>query len=222
MSRTADWVIQKAFLHANRKATPPASGTPKYNALLGIVDSMQKFWEDEPDTEWSSLYQRVTLVPVVTATDTFAIPASVKYLTDREGDYVLVTNGTNTTRFYVISPNQLYEYRYKNACAKVGQNLKFSKAFTSDSSLIGYNITVPAYIQCDDIDAGSDVVQVDNPMWLAYMSAEEFVRTDLVRRNTKDDLLALANSVMEKMKQTNGGQMDAVGLPWQPAGESWI
>lgn len=222
MSRTADWVIQKAFLHANRKATPPNSGTPKYNALLGIVDSMQKLWADEPEVDgWDSLYSPAQLAATVTATDTFALTSTIQRLSKRQGDYIRVTNGTNTVPFKIITAKQLYEYRYQNAVAQIGRNLKFSRAFTADSSMLGYNIVVPCFLYPDDIDSGTDVTQVDNPMWLAYMSAEEFIRNDLVRRNTKNDLLQLAANVMEKMIDDNDGQEDTVSTNWQPEGETW-
>lgn len=210
VQRTADWVVGKAFLHANRKATMP-TGT-KYNALLAIVDSIQKLWEQEPDTEWGSLYSLETLTPVVSATDTYALPDTVNYLSRRQGEYVLVTDGTNTERYKIISPNQLYEYRDSKAVAKIGRNLKFSSEFDADSTLIGYNIKVPAITFCDDIDLGTDLVEVDDPMWLAYMSAEEFIRQDVVKRNTKNDLLELAGQVMAKMKQNNAGSLETIPM----------
>jgi hypothetical protein len=221
MSMTIDQAIAKAFLHAQRKATPPANGTPKYNALLGIADSMTKLWATEPDTEWDTLYSLVTLSSVVSATNVFALDATINDISEREGDAIRVTNGTNTTAFSVVSPNQLYEYRYQNAVARIGSNLKFSQAFASTSPLIGYSIQVPAILYTTDVTSGSQTVQVDDPMYLVYMMAAEFVRNDPVRVGQYNNLLALAEQTMQKMKETNGGQMDAISTPWTPAGQSW-
>lgn len=218
---TVDQAIAKAFLHAQRKATPPASGTSKYNALLAIADSMQKLWATEPGIEWDSLYQLVQLAATVTATDTFALGTTINDLSQREGDYVLVTNGTNTSEYRIINPNQLYQYRYEAAVARIGTNLKFSKAFAATDSVIGYNIKVPAVVYVADITAGTDIIAVDDPMWLCYMMAAEFARNDVVKQGQYDNLLALADQHMQRMKQANGGQVDAIATPWQPAGESW-
>lgn len=209
-TRTADWVITKAYLHSNRKATPPSSGTAKYNALLAIVDSVQKQWEDEPDVEWSSLYELVTLTPVVTATDTFALHDDINYLSRREGEYVQVTDGTQTKNYKIVSPNQLYATRYEDTVAQIGRNLKFSREFAADSSLLGYSIKVPSITYTTDIETGTDILQIEDPLWAAYMTAYEFVRNDIVKRNTKDDLLDLANQRMMKMKQKNGGGYEVI------------
>lgn len=219
---TVDQAITKAFLHAQRKPVPPTAGTTKYNALLGIADSMQKLWAAEPDVEWGSLYSQVTLAALVTATDTIALDSTIDKISQTDGDPIQITNGVNTTRYTVVMPNQLDRYRNVCAVAKLGRNLKFSKAFTSTSSLLGYSIKVPAITYVADITAGANTVAVDDPMWLVYMMAAEFCRNDVVKQNQYDNLLALADEHMQRMKQANGGQIDVVATPWTPAGESWI
>jgi len=182
---------------------------------------MQKLWATEPGVEWDSLYALVS-VGSISATDTFPIDTTIQYLSKREGDYAIASNGTSSKTYTIVKPNQLYAYRNNDVVAQVGRNLKFPSAFSASSSVFGYGLSVPAILYPDDITDGSDVVQVDDPMWLAYMSAYEFVRNDLVKRNTKDDLLAYAEQSMIKMKQANGGQYNTVSTPWTPAGESWI
>lgn len=216
MSMTADQVITRAFLHAQRKATPPAVGTPKYNALLAIVDSMQKLWADEPDIDWDSLYQLKTLAVTASATDTFAIDATIDYLAKNELDPIRI--GTKT--FKLVRPKQLYQYKESDVCAQIGGSLKFSK--TLDSSLTGLSIQVPAIMKVDDITVGSNIVQVDDPTWLVYASAAEFNRNDLVKVSQYDNLLALADQVMQKMKNKNSGSIEEVAMTWTPEGESWV
>lgn len=217
---TIDAAIAKAFLHAQRKATPPAEGTSKYNALLGIADSMQKLWAIEPDTEWTSLYELVS-IGTVTATDTFDLDDSINYISKREGDYVLVTNGTSTTEYRLVTPNQLYENRFSAAVARIGNTLKFSKAFAATDSVFGYTIKVPAIVYPDDITVGTQEVQVDDPMWLCYMMAAEFVRNSVEKQGQYDNLLALADQCMQRMKQNNGGQYDAIVTTAFVTGEDW-
>lgn len=217
MARNADWIIKKAYLLASRKATPPAEGTTKYNALLEIVDTMQQVWAEEPDTEWNSLYDLVD-IGTITATDSFELDDTIQYISKREGDYALATNGTNTQTYRIVSNNQLYQYRDDYVVAQRGRSVVFPKAFTSTSTVFGYTLKIPAIIYPDDIADGSDEVQCDSPLWLAYMSAYEFVRGDLIKQTTKTDLLDMANSLMDKMKEANGGQYEVVGTPWTPAG----
>jgi hypothetical protein len=221
MSMTIDQAITKAFLHAQRKATPPASGTPKYNALLGIADSMTRQWASEPGVEWDSLYSLETLAALVTATDTFALNSTIDNISKRPGDYILVTNGVTTCRYTLVPPNQLYLDRYKNSVARIGSNLKFSKAFVSTDTTIGYSIKVPSILYPTEITSGSQLVQVDDPMYLVYMMAAEFVRNDAVRVGQYSNLLALADEIMQKMKQVQGGQIEYVATPWAPAGAEW-
>jgi hypothetical protein len=212
--------ITKAFLHAQRKATPPAAGTTKYEALLAIADSMQKMWAAEPDVEWNSLYELVN-IGNVTATDEFDLDDSIDTISKREGDFILLKSGTLTTTVKIITPNQLYEYRYQLAAARVGSTLKFSTPFVSTDSTIGYSINVPSIVYPSDITAATNTIQVDDPMWLVYMMAAEFCRTDTVKGAQYDNLLQMADLHMQKMKAANGGQNDAVILNWQPDGISW-
>lgn len=215
MSMTADQVIQRAYLHAQRKATAPNEGTPKYNALLAIVDSMQKLWAAEADTDWDSLYELRTLTVAASATDTIALDADIDYIPKTEENPILIGDRI----FKLVSPRQLYDLRESDAVAQVGRNLKFSR--TIPTELIGEDIDVPAILLVDDITDGDDVVQVDDPMWLVYASAAEFNRNDLVKISQYDNLLKLADMVMQKMKDRNGGSYEQVDLTWQPMGEGW-
>lgn len=216
---TVDAAIQKAFLHAQRKAVPPAAGTPKYLALLGIADSMQKLWASEPGITWGSLYSTVTLATLASAIDTFPLSATIDNLSTREGDTVRIVNGTVTKSFPIIDGNQLYAYRYQDAVARQGANLKFTKALST--TLTGGSILVPCTVFVADITDGSQTVAVDDPMYLVYMMAAEFVRNDAVRTGQYNNILALADQVMQKMKQANGGELEEVVTPWQPAGMDW-
>jgi hypothetical protein len=216
MSRTADWVIQKAFLHAVRKATPPASGTTKYNALIAIVDSMQKLWATDPDAEWDSLYDSRVLSAAAGVGNTIALDADIDHLAKREDDPVLI----GTRPFKIVKPNQLYKYRDSDVVAEQNGFLVFPT--TIDASLVGQAVTVPAILTVNDIVDGTSIVQVDDPMWLAYASAAEFDRNDIVKVAQYNNILALADQSMQKMKSNNSGSVDEVEMPWAPAGESWV
>ncbi len=213
MSKTVEWTIQKAFLHAQRKATPPTTGS-KFEALLDIADSMQKMWANEDGVIWDSLYVRIN-IGTATVTDTFPIPATIEKVSNDSEDPILV----GTQPYKLVKPAQLYKYKDSKAVARVASNLKFSKAFAADDSLLGSAITVPGQGPVPDITSTADIVAVDQPMWLAYMMAAEFIRADVVKRDQYDNLLALADAVMADMKANNGGSdevFDSGG--WSPAG----
>lgn len=221
MAQTVAWAIQKAFLHAQRKSDAPATGTSKYEVLLDLADTMQKQWETEPGIEWDSRYSLET-IGTVTATDTFDLPDEVRTLSKSEDNPIRLTNGTSTTSYRLVKPSQLYKYQDAQVCAQVGRSLVFPKAFASDSSLLGFSIKVPALLYVSDITAPTDTIEVDDPLWLAYMMAAEFVRNDVVKSGQYDNLLALADQCMQTMKANNSGQLEEIsaGAPWI-AGESY-
>jgi hypothetical protein len=221
--RNADWVISKAYVHAQRKGTAPAVGTDKYAVLLDIADSMQQMWAAEPGIEWNSLYSIVSN-GVITATDTFDLDDSVDYISKRFGDYVTTVsaNGLNIVTYKLVSPDQLYEYKADKAVAQIGRTLKFSKPFISTDTEIGYTLKVPAMTFPDDLTSGSSLVSVDDPMWLVYMTAAEYVRNDVVKVSQYNNLLAMADNSLQKMKANNGGQYDSVPLAMTVNGETWL
>lgn len=218
--RDADWCIQKAYAAAQRKATPPASTTTKYQVLLSLLDTTQDDWRNEEDVLWDSLYQTVTN-GTISATDSFDLDDEIDFISKRKGDYVTISNGSNTERVSLVAPNQLYQYQDSLAMARIGRTVKFSKAFTSDSPYIGWTLNIPSYIFTDDITKGSDLVQCDDPMFLAYMLGAEFIRTDVVKGGQYKNLLAKAQVRMTKMKQNNGGQEDEIPRETIGIGETW-
>lgn len=220
MAQTVSWAIQKAYLHANRKATPPNAGSTKHDALLAIADSMQKMWPAEHD--WASLYS-LAEVGTVTATDTFELDDEIDHLNRDADDPVRITLGTQTKTYKLVSPAQLYKYRNSDVCAQVGRNLVFPQAFDSTSSVFGGTIYAPATLAVEDITSENQDVQVDRPMWLAYMMAAEFARNDTVKQGQYENLLAMAESELTKMIEDNDGTVNEYALNgFQAAGEDWV
>lgn len=218
--RTANYVIQKAYLAAQRKSVMPGQGTTKYNVLLGLVDSAQDDWRNEPDTYWDSLYQTIN-TGTISTTDTYDLDDDIDFISRRSGDYITITNDTNTEKVLFVSPEQLYLNKNELAVARIGRTLKFSKPFLATSPYIGFKLNVPAYIFTDDITSGNTLVQCDDPMFLAYMVAAEFSRTDTVRAGQYNNLLDKAAERMSKMKQNNGGQIEEIPRDFYVMGETW-
>jgi len=215
VTRTVDWVIQKAYTYAKGKAVPPISGTTKYTTLVSIIDSMQKTWSIESGVDWDSLYEFRTLTATPDGTNFVPLDADIARVIKVEDEPILV----NGIEYIIIAPSQIRKYRFGNYVAVVGNKLKFSHAL--DASLTGTAVKVPIVRQVGDLISGSSIVEVDDPMWLATASAAEFDRNDVVKAANYNLLLSVAEQFMTKMKENNGGAFEAVDTPWHPEGQSW-
>jgi hypothetical protein len=217
-------LIEKTYVLATGKATAPASGTNKYTKIVALANLCQDMWQNEPDIEWDSLYLTVTLSGTITATDTYALSASVREISNREGDYIeIVKTDGNSVYVPLIRANELLDYKRngEQAVARVGSNLRFAIQFTADSPEFGGTIKVPCYTNVSTLSGSTDVIQVDNPLWLAYMTAAEYCRTDITLNYRTDDLVSRANQVMQDMKQSQESMITAPIKNWSPLGRSW-
>lgn len=224
-----DTAIQKAYLKATRKfVTTPSTDLPsaKYNALLAEADSVQKYWQSEEGVQWNSL-RTLFNVGTVTATDTFALDPTIDQLSTQEDDNVTITNNGQTWYYDIVEAPRLRPAGNTTGtrCAKVGSNLVFDIPFTSSMPQFGGTIKVPAYLNVNDITAGGNVIQVDDPMWMVDMLAAFYVLNDKVRQGFYPDFVAQANSRMVAMKRANEqSQIEEVtnDVDLTTSGETWI
>lgn len=218
---TIETAITKAYSMAKGKPTPPAVGTTKYNQLLLEADTLTKLWAAEPSIQWNSLYAR-TSCGTLGAVSSKALDATINYVIKSENDPIYVVNNGARTDLNVVTPDQLYLTRGSNTIALAGRNLIFNEALTADSPLFGGTLYVPSLLYPTDITTASQSIQVDDPMWLVYMMAAEFVRNDLVRQNQYPSLINYAQESMKKMKENNQGSYETVITNWEPLGETWV
>jgi formylmethanofuran dehydrogenase subunit D len=194
------------------------------------MDYFQRRWAREKDTDWNSLYDSAFSLGRITATDTFDLDRStVRSLSKREGDSVRVihTDDEGYTDYDIVNADSLKDYSYgvnKESprgyyCAQIGANLVFNHTFTADDQQFGGEIFIPAYIYPDaitDENPDSDEVQVDDPDWLITRCAAEYVRNDITRRQRFPELLTESNTIMERMKDDNEGQISEAQRDWTP------
>jgi hypothetical protein len=221
---TLSTLVTKAYLLATGKGTAPTSTSSKYTKLVGFANICQDQWQNTPDTEWDSLYIIVSLAATVTATDTFALGSSVREISKREGDYITIERLDGENTYYeLVKPNELQDYARdgQRVVARIGSNLKFSIAFSATDPEFGGTIKVPCYTFVSTLSSDSDEVQVDNPLWLAYMVAAEYCRTDLVLAYRTDDLVARANEMLADMMQSQEENQQTPVKRWSPLGRSW-
>lgn len=227
---TINECLQGVYLRAVGKATPPASGSTKYNRIIGLMDFFQRRWGRENEIDWNSLYNPAFSLGRVTATDTFDLDTStVRSLSKREGDTVRIvaSDGVSYTEYDIVDANKLKDYSYGvnkespmgNYCARIGSTLVFNHKFTADDTQFGGEIFIPMYAFPDAItadNANDNEIQVDDPDWLIARCAAEYVRNDITRRQRFPELLTEANTIMDRMKDDNEGQVDTIDAPWTP------
>lgn len=216
--------IQQTYLFATGKAVAPAVGTKNYVKILSLGNAFQKVWAREEGIDWNSL-RGVFDIGTVSATDTFDI-SSIPKLSNQEDDYVVITRTDGKQSKWTIVPiNKLQSTSTGNAdgiCAKSGTDLIFKTAFASTSPDVGGTITVPGYNDPDQLVNPTDEVQVDDPYWLCFICAAEFVRNDITKQNQYGNLVANAINSMGGMKERNRSQREEVDTSeWSPLGQSW-
>lgn len=81
----------------------------------------------------------------------------------------------------------------------------------------GATIIVPIVRHAKKLAKADDIVEVDDPYWLVYMIAAEFVRNSRTKSNQYGNLITLAQSSMEGMKNRNGYKFDEV-----PREDIWL
>lgn len=206
--------IAATYLRATGKPTAPTSGTKKYNQIVAIGEFYTNVWAREPDTDWDSLFDYRNS-GTITATDTFALTATIAKPSQQDGDYIRIlhTDGETETEYELVSADRLYENKLGFAVAVVGRNLMFSRAFTATDPQFGGTIVVPSYGYATWPTLDASDVTVDDPYWLVTICAAEFVRNDITRKAEYPNLVAEANVLMDKMKENNGGGVDSIYRP---------
>lgn len=208
------------------KVNAYTTGSVKWLKTIAIANQYIRQWAQEYGTDWSSLYDPAFSLGTVTATDTFAIPATVLKLSDKDGDFVRInySNGVGYTDYTIVPHDDLKMYyagQTKQSpfgfyCAQIGSNLVFNHAFVSTDQEFGGTIKVPVYNSPTELSADADVVPVDIPMWLVLMVSAEIVRNDVTRSGQYPNLINEANSLMARMRENNDAQLDTVYMPWSP------
>jgi hypothetical protein len=222
--------IQKTYLFATGKTTTLTSSSRKYSKILTLLDTAQQDWFNEPGVVWNSRRVIATLDSTISTESSYELidtdtGEAVNYISDFEGDPIIVTHTDGTTTEYTtVPPDQLQNRGSHNVCAIYGGNLVFPEAFTATSPQYGGTITVPSYQVPDELEAtASEELVVDNPLFACYAAAAEYVRPDLVLGAQYGNLIAKAKPLMDRMLQENVSQNEETYISGVAtlAGETW-
>lgn len=80
---------------------------------------------------------------------------------------------------------------------------KITFAQTMDSSIDGATLSVPGYYIPDSLVNQTDVVPVDDPLWLVYITASELARNDAAKDDQFATLVGMANERYLMMSNNN-------------------
>lgn len=220
---TLSELIAAAYLKATGEVSTLTSSDDDWEKLRQIANLYVNSWATEPGVDWQSLYSTVDS-GTVSATDTFDLDDTIRKISGQEGDYVRIvhTNG-NYSDYQVVSPDKFKQYPTGSICTQIGRQLVFNAPFTSSSPQFGGTIKVPSYILPDPLQNAADEVPVNNPNWLVYMCAAEYVRNDITRAQQYPNLIAEANDLMGSMKSENNAQLSQTyrSPAVNPNGVSW-
>lgn len=209
---TTDTLVANTILKATGELSTATFGDDDYSKVVQLANINIDAWAKE--TDWNSLYDPGVNCGTISATDTFDLDDSIRVVSTEPGDYVqIVKTDGNVVNFQTVPANELKRYNSGNYCSKVGQTLRFNKAFTSDSPEYGGTLKVPALLYADHLAKANDTVPVDDPNWLVAMTAAGWTQTDLTLAQNRDDFIAEAADLMTGMKQANSAQVNTVGTP---------
>lgn len=172
-------IEQANLLATGSKSTVSASQQTKTLLLANIL---QRDWQNEsfsqPDKRWNSL-KRLAEVRLSQAS---------RY--DLEDGFLGVAH---RAKFKV--GDEVVNPQYQIVDGQIVFNDEFIRQYS------GQTLTYEFYQALDELDDLDQDIAIDNPNWLVYMVAGEIVRPDPVMGHQYSNLVAMAQSAMQAMKQ---------------------
>lgn len=208
------------MLKATGKATILSPDNAKWKKILGIANHYQNAWLNEPGQKWNSRYERAYELGTISDTDIYELDELVDEISVARGDRIYIeTEDGKRIKYDLVDYDDLQNYSAGNYCAKMGNNLVFSRVFDEDSPEYGGTIYAPVYLGIEELTGKDDDIIVDDPYWLVTICAAEYIRNDIVKQNQYGNLMAEANNLMSSMIQRNrGGQVRKVRGSWRCPG----
>lgn len=195
-------VINLAYQTATGKTKTLSPGNSKYERMLNIANMANMQWESEPDVIWGSLCEDRE-IGVIDDKTSYKLPEDVRTVDFRK--FITLKKDDKTWTIPFISP-QLF----KNGCygaLQLGWKIDFNGL---SKDMQGAEIIVPVIRHTKKLANPEDKVEVDDPYWLIYMMAAEFVRNSRTKSNQYGNLVTLAQASMAGMKSRNGYKFDEV------------
>ena len=216
--------VPQVFEQATGKIPTFVSGSTKWLRIVALANTLIQDWSDEKDVDWASLYTPDLNIGTITAAQSFTIPATVRKLSQQQGNVVRIlhVDGTTYIDYEMVPADRDKDFAsyvrtfQDNYVYQLANKIYFHRAFNSTDPQFGGSLLVPAYTYAPTITADSDVIPIDIPNWLVYATAAAYDSTDVTRQQLVPRLEAKANQIMEVMKANNDGAITDMYRPWQP------
>lgn len=226
MSRTVLQVLTDAYIaYRGKSSNMPQAGTDKYNDMLAILNRKQREWWTDPNNDWPSLWQLVTIdtpasnAGLVAGTQTY--PLTTAALTTagtpilRLSDYIMLQD-SNGNKKYITVIKPPVRAQYSQGCYVSGANpLQLTFIMTIDANYAGLQPVAASYVQPPVLVAPTDIVAVDDPNWCVYGVASELARNDYSKEEQFPNLNGIANALYQQMSDAAfaNSQLQPNGVP---------
>ncbi len=221
---TLQELIDAVMLKATGKANQITTANPKWQKILGIANMYQSAWQHEPGQHWNSLYDRAYSLGTVSTKDSYDLDEEVDTVSTAKGDSVFVeTTDGQRIKYELVAYDDLQNYPVGRYCAVIGRQIVFNKSFSDKDVEYGGRVYAPVFKNVETLEGASDDIQVDNPTWLVFMCAAEYIRNDIVKQNQYGNLITEANNLMTDMIRRNrAGQVRHIRGNWHNSGGSYV
>ena len=183
-------MVYYAYLEATGKYVELETTNPKYLKMVQIANLMMNQWENEPAVEWRSRKKTIKIDSVDSEKDIYKLPESVLKI-DR-------TSGKNITfkkDDKIVGEIEIPDIKV------MGNTLDLSEVITDQ--ILNADIYVPIIEKLPKVKDPEDPILIDNPYWLVFMTAAEYVRNNQIKNAQYGNIIAYAQNLMESMKAVN-------------------
>lgn len=220
MSQTVLQVLTDAYIaYRGKSSNMPQTGTDKYNDMLAILNRKQREWWSDPNNDWPSLWQLVTIGTVSSGTQDYQLTNATLTADNtpilRLSDYIMLQDSGGNNKYVTVIKPPL-RAQHTQGCYVSGANpLQLTFITTIDANLDQQTLIAPAYVQPKALVNATDVVAVDDPNWCVYSVASELARNDYSKEEQFPNLNGIANQLYQQMADAafELGQLQSDGAP---------
>ena len=183
-------MVYYAYLEATGKYVELETTNPKYLKMVQIANLMMNQWENEPAVEWRSRKKIIKIGTIDSEKDIYKLPERVLKIDRTSGRSITFKKDDE-----IVGEIEIPDIKV------MGNTLDLSGVITD--RMLDSDIYVPIIEKLPKVKNPEDPILIDNPYWLVFMTAAEFVRNSQTKNAQYGNILAYAQNLMESMKAVN-------------------
>lgn len=183
-------MVYYAYLEATGKYVELETTNPKYLKMVQIANLMMNQWENEPAIEWRSRKKIIKIGTIDSEKDIYKLPECVLKIDRTSGRSITFKKDDE-----IVGEIEIPDIKV------MGNTLDLSGVITD--RMLDADIYVPIIEKLPKVKNPEDPILIDNPYWLVFMTAAEFVRNSQTKNAQYGNILAYAQNLMESMKAVN-------------------